>query len=187
MAISNHNEELHAEEVLAVAHHEAAHIVVACVLGLKIGMKGTTVNGPSIGDVTGVAWFEGATPGTFVEEDKVDDVIVALLAGGRAHRRFKENVETPTYKDRERIVELCDEPPTHPPVVPSRCEPLMEMAELLVTEHWEAIKRVASALCAKQWHYSRKPSQFFRDKTLSGNELVAILAPMSVEVDDAMI
>ena len=186
MVISNH-EELRAEEVRGVAHHEAAHIVIACVLRLKIGMRGITVTRPFIGDVTGAAYFEGTTAGTSIEEEKVDDVIVALLAGGIAHRRFKENVDTPTYRDRERIVELCGEASVHPPVLPSRCAPLAQMAESLVTAQWETIEHVASALCAKPWHYPNRYSHFYRDKTLSGNDIVAILRPMSVEVDDGMV
>lgn len=181
MMIDNVNE----DTVRAVAHHEAAHMVIACALGLSIGKKGATVYGfPP--DPTGVAHFEGATQGSDVIASKVDDVITALLAGGIAHRRFRNDVKTAVLKDEERIAELIGAPYFTSPKAQTHCAPLKSRANELVDRHWAEIEKVADVLCNKEWHYRRPANSFFKEKSVSGEDLRSLLPPMPVVVDGAI-
>jgi len=179
MMIDNVNE----ETVCAVAHHEAAHVVVACHRELPIGKKGATVYGHPP-DPTGSAYFEGATLGSPVGASKKESVIIALLAGGIAHNRFTDRIETAVLLDQLRIAELMGGPSFGSPEVQERISPLAAKAAELVDQHWLEIVRVGTALCKKEWHYSNPHVGFFKDKSLSGEELQTLLSPMTVVVDD---
>jgi hypothetical protein len=173
------------DTVLGVAHHEAAHIVIACALGLRIGERGATVYGfPP--EPTGLAHFEGATQGTEVAASKVDNVIIALLAGGIAHSNLRNQINTAVLKDEERIAELLGAPGFKSPEVETHCAPLKSQAKELVDRHWLVIQKVAIALCSKEWHYRRPANSFFKEKSLPGEELKSILDPMPVVVDDTI-
>ena len=170
------------DTVCGVAHHEAAHIVIACVLELSIGERGATVYGfPP--DPTGVAHFEGATQGTEVAVSKVDNVIIALLAGGIAHSKLRNDINTEVLKDEERIAELMGAPGFESPEVQTHCAPLNSQAKELVDRHWPVIQKVAMTLCSKEWHYRRPANSLFKEKSLSGEELKSLLDPMPVVVD----
>lgn len=86
----------------AAAIREAAHIVVARVLGLAIGPKGISIDGQA----WGFAHFQGADAGTEVAYGDVERVVIALLAGGAAHKRKKCDVKIETAGDEKRIAEL---------------------------------------------------------------------------------
>jgi hypothetical protein len=173
------------DTVRAVANHEAAHIVIACALGLSIGEKGATVCGfPP--DPTGVAHFEGATQGTEVVASKADDVIIALLAGGIAHSKLRSDVKTAVLRDEERIAELLGSPSFTSPEVQAHCGLLKPRANELVDRHWPVIETVAMALCSKEWHYRRPANSFFKEKSLSGADLKSLLDPMPVMVNSAI-
>ena len=173
------------DTVRAVAIHEAAHIVIACVLGLSIGEKGAAVYGMPP-DPTGVAHFEGATRGTEVVASKVHDVIIALLAGGIAHSKLRSDVKTAVLKDEERIAELLGSSSFTSPEVQAHCALLRPRANELVDRHWPVLETVATALCNKEWHYRYSASSFFKDKSLSGAELKSLLHPMPVIVNSAI-
>jgi hypothetical protein len=46
--------------------------------------------------------------------------------------------------------------------------------------------RLAAALCKKDWHYRNPHDGFFKEKSLSGEELKTLLSPMTVVVDDTI-
>ena len=173
------------ETVRAVAHHEGAHIVIACVRGLAIDAQGMTVFGHPP-DPTGVALFEGATPKTEVADAKVDNVVIALLAGGIAHRRFQDDVRTAVLKDEDRIAELLGAPSITCPEIQDRLGRLRAIATELVDRHWDKIQKVATKLCDKPWHRPSRHTSFFKDKSLSGDELKELLDPLPVVIDEVI-
>lgn len=173
------------ETVCAVAHHEGAHIVVASDRKLAIGKKGAIVYGHPPEPI-GSAYFEGATLGTPVDTSKKDSVVVALLAGGIAHSRFTDRIETAVLLDQQRIAELMGVSNFASPELQERILPLAAKAAELVNQHWPKIVRVGAALCKKDWHYKNPHSGFFKEKSLSGEELRTLLSPMTVVVDDAI-
>jgi len=178
MMIDNVND----DTVCAVAHHEAAHIVIACVLGLGIGKKGVKVSVRSP-DPTGEAHFEGASLGADVAPSKVDNVIIALLAGGIAHSKFPGNVEEAVLIDQERIAELLQAKCFMSPEVQERLPPLTSQANQLVDRHWPTIEKLAKAICSTEWSYLRPGNSFFREKAICGEKLKPILHPLHVMVD----
>ena len=163
--------------VCGVAHHEAAHIVIACALGLAIGEKGMKVSVRSP-DPTGEAHFEGATLGTEVVPSRVDNVVIALLAGGIAHRHFPGNVNAAVLIDQERIAELLGADCFTSPGLQARLALLKSQAEELVDRHWPMIEKVATAICRKDWAYRYPSNSFFREKAMSGDDLRSMLYPM---------
>lgn len=123
------------ETVKAVAHHEAAHVVVAFNQDLSIGKKGAIVYGHPP-EPTGSAYFEGATLGTPVDASKAESVIIALLAGGIAHSRFTDRIETAVLLDRQRIAEVMGAPSFASPELQERIPRLAAKAEELVDQFW---------------------------------------------------
>lgn len=173
------------QTVCAVAHHEAAHVVIACDRGLAIGKKGAIVYGHPP-DPTGSAYFEGATLGTPVDASKKESVVIALLAGGIAHSRLTDRIETTVLIDRRRIAEVMGAPSFDSPELQEQIRPLAAKAEELVNQHWPKIVKIGAALCGKDWQYRHPHSAFFRQKSLPGDELGALLSPMTVVVDDTI-
>ena len=173
------------ETVCAVAHHEAAHVVIACDLELAIGKKGAVVYGHPP-DPTGSAYFEGATSGTPVEASKEESVVIALLAGGIAHNRFTDRTERAVLSDQQRVAELMGAPSFSSPEVQERILPLSAKAAQLVDQHWSEIVKVGTALLKKEWQYRNRHVGFFKEKSLSGEELQNLLSPMTVVVDDTI-
>jgi hypothetical protein len=173
------------ETVRAVAHHEAAHIVIACDRELAIGKKGAIVYGHPP-EPTGSAYFEGATLGTPVDAAKKESMVIALFAGGIAHSRFTDRIETAVLLDQRRIAELMGVPSYASPELQERILPLAAKAEELVHQRWPEIVRIGAALCNKDWHYRNPHAGFFKEKSLSGEELQTLLRPMTVVVDDTI-
>lgn len=173
------------DAVRAVAHHEAAHIVIACHRELSIGKQGAIVYGHPP-EPTGSAYFEGATLGTPVDASKVESVIIALLAGGIAHSRFTDRIETAVLLDRQRIAEVMGVPSFASPELQESIPLLAAKAEELVDQYWPEIVKVGTALWKQDWRYRNPHAFFFKKKSLSGEELQTLLRPMTVIVDDAI-
>lgn len=173
------------QTVCGVAHHEVAHIVIACDRGLAIGKKGAVIYGQPP-DPTGSAHFEGATFGTPVDASKKESVVIALLAGGIVHSRLADRIETAVLLDQQRIAELMGAPSFDSPELQEQIRPLVAKAEELVDKHWSIIVIVGAALCEKDWQYKYPHSSFFKQKSLPGEELKALLSPMTVVVDDTI-
>src|SRR5216110_236977 len=92
------------EHCRAAGYHESAHIVIACHLGLPISPKGIYIDNFA----QGRAWFRGATDGVAVPSADVDRVVIALLAGGIAHRRILQEIKDACAGDDGRIEELLE-------------------------------------------------------------------------------
>jgi len=88
----------------AAGYHESAHLVIACDLGLPISPKGIYINNFAEGRV----WFWGATDGVPVSSADVDSVVIALFAGGIAHRRILHEIRDACAGDDVRIKELLE-------------------------------------------------------------------------------
>jgi hypothetical protein len=70
--------------------------------------------------------------------------------------------------------------------VQEQIRPLAVKAEELVNQHWPEIVRVSTALCKKDWHYRNPHAGFFKEKSLSGEELQTLLSPMTVVMDNTI-
>lgn len=173
------------ETVCAVAHHEVAHVLIACDRGLAIGKKGVIVYG-NPPDPTGSAYFEGATFGTPVDASNRENVVIALLAGGIAHSRLTGRIETAVLLDQQRIAELMGAPSFDSPDLQEQIRPLAAKAEELVNQHWPKIVSVSAALMKKNWQYRYPHSSFFKKKCLPGEELKTLLSPLTAVVDDTI-
>ena len=166
----------------AAAYHEAGHIVIACALGLPVGLEGIRINSFA----NGQAWFWGSTDGVAVSPSQVDAVVTALFAGGIVHQRIGSFWQGAVAGDEWRINDLLN---TLHPDIDMRQEEykrLKARTEELVGEHWTTIANVADALWDLPWVSKNAHSELPKEKILNGSELVEILAPLAVVIDANM-
>jgi hypothetical protein len=168
------------EHCKAAAYHESAHIVVACLLGLPISPNGIYINNFA----EGRAWFKGATDGVALPSTEVHQVVIALLAGGVAHRRVHRNLQDACKGDDWRIKEILE---SHFPDSETRREmehQFQAQALEFVDAHWEVIARVAEALWGKSWRPKYQHRHWPKEKALSASELVTLIDHVPVLIDE---
>jgi hypothetical protein len=176
---------LHADDICcrAAAYHESAHIFIACFLGLPVNPKGIRIDGFA----NGTAWFRGATDDSVVACAEVGKVVLALFAGRIAHSRVFANVQDACRGDERRIEELMDAHRNHPEASQIDLELLRGRAQELVGVHWHAIERIAESLWNKPWEAKPRHQSLRKEKALSGSELVPIVAPIHVVIDERVV
>jgi hypothetical protein len=65
-------------------------------------------------------------------------------------------------------------------------EQLLARAKEMVDESWQAIERAAETLWSKPWQPKHPHRQLIKGKSLSGSELVPIVAPLHVVIDESI-
>lgn len=138
--------------VQSVAYHEAGHIVVAAVLGLRISRHGISCDGEG----GGMSYYEFRKPKSWTAEPSeigIRETIVATLAGFIAQRKFYPECSPNGASDDENLVdallkELLQDDFIGLDVL-SRTQ-LEEEATTLVDRHWVPITALASSLLTKQ-------------------------------------
>lgn len=170
------------EHCRAAAYHESAHIVTACDLGLPISPKGIYINNFA----QGRAWFSGATDGVAVPSADVDRVVIALFAGGIAHRRILQETKDACAGDDGRIKELLEAHNLDLKTRQEKHEQLLVRAKDTVDQQWGVISRVAEELWSKPWLPKNPHREWPKEKALSASELVPIVAPVVPVIDESV-
>jgi hypothetical protein len=166
----------------AAAYHESAHLVIACVAGLPIHPKGISIDGFA----NGRTHFKGSTDNTAVSSEDVDNVVIALLAGGLAHCRMHGNVKAAVSGDEQRIAEILETHIADPAARQEKREQLRAHAKDMVDEHWQTIENLAQALWSKSWQPRYPHRHLLKEKALTGIEIAPIVVPLPVVLDDTV-
>jgi len=162
----------------ATAYHESGHIVIACALGLRVSPKGIRIDNFAAGR----AWFSGSTDGTPVPASDVDAVVLALFAGGLVSESIEGYRESANEGDEARIRELL-EAHSAPNTLSARYKELRARASEMVKTHWSAIENVADSLWGQPW-VSPPHRLWPKEKALSANSLLPLIAPIAVAIDE---
>jgi hypothetical protein len=168
-----------------VAHHEAGHVVIAALLGLRLRSEGLMID--TIGE--GLGCYCKEPGGSDVLRERV---IVATFAGCFAQNRFcKEQSRPPLeyftitfstdWVEARGIVTKVSNDHLGGRSIVAFQECLERQSEQLVAENWLAIDAVASALLARDWEpvkplrSGNRWSKQAMAKYIAGDEAVSIL------------
>jgi len=162
--------------VEGVAYHEAAHTVVAAVLGLPLRQSGLRMfqNGE------GLACYRYKQPdgSKNVGADLYrESTIIAALAGQIAHSMVYPPAakDANAWHDQTLVSELLGEMyPTRAAQVAAHCE-LYKRSEELVNQQWRATEAIAKMLWSKPW--SQEPPH---EKRVEGEEVVSLLRQFGI-------
>lgn len=171
----------------SVAYHEAGHVVVAAVLGLRLGRHGIRLDREG----RGMSYYEFRSPRSWADAVPKIDIkatIVATLAGLIAQMKFYPECSTHGATDDETIVDLLlkEQHPNDIIGVETLARMRLQKESVeLVDEHWSAIEAIAKALWAKQFtprQIEPEPmwSHSADEKVLDGLEIVSILADFHI-------
>ena len=119
-----------------IAIHESAHAICAERLGLRISFV-------QAADDSG-AWCGNGLPDPFRS-------IVVAMAGMLADARYRNSGEPPGDGWRSDVRDIMDRLPDDPAAADAMIEKAMDVAELIVTENWKLIEKVAAALLARRY------------------------------------
>jgi hypothetical protein len=168
------------------AYHEAGHIIIAAVLGLKLKPGGIVIT-DDLGK--GAAFYETRWPETKYGDNpefherfakKIDrkNSILAAFAGQIAQEKFDLNSPAYDADDLEKIIEpLLQEEREEQPVSHDICEELRAESDRLVIKHWKVIAEIAKKVLAK------KEDNF--ESRLSRDEIVPILKKYGIDPEIA--
>lgn len=163
---------LNKPEVRRAAYHEAAHIVVAVVAGLEVLPCGIRINTEG----SGMSDYEGAGYDVPISDERVDAVVMALLAGGLGQSRFDSTVAPNTDSDDYRIGQLIGGDST-------RRNRLQDQADETLTLHWDRVEQLAQALLARNRTSTRftqsacgRWTMLPTDKYIEGFEVAQLLS-----------
>jgi len=159
-------------EVERAAYHEATHIVVALAAGLNLLPCGIRLNNKG----QGISYFEGAEYGEPVSNEKIDAVVMGLLAGGLGQFQFDDTVAPNTNSDDYRIGQLIG-------VDVTRRNHLRDQASEILTLHWNCVEQLAQALLARNWTSTRTTQNACNrwtmlptEKYIDGSELAQLVS-----------
>jgi hypothetical protein len=165
--------ELDEQYLHCTAYHEAAHIVVAAVLGIQLLKAGLSINERE----GGFAAYKLAQPSGRVNLGADADMQRTILATHAGYIALVKCYPKAAHGDAfassdfELIDTLLREMYSEPARRDSVNEELRQQSAELVVRHWDTIVEIAEALWAKEWvHTSRG-----REKRLQAGELVIIL------------
>jgi ATP-dependent Zn protease len=167
-------------EVRSTAYHEAGHVVVAAVKGLKLRKRGLRIDQEG----SGIAYYESK------QKDGSSDIgedpsrvasIVAAYAGHHAQARFYPGCGTASACcDTEQAHDLENEMFSEPRVQCEKDAEYKKQSKELVNQRWKAIEALAEALLAKpltpQVGCERRWSHQCQEKVITGEEIISLLA-----------
>lgn len=179
------------DKITIAAHHEAAHAVIAAVLGRSLRSEGIIVGK----DAEGLACYCKQPDGSDASREAT---ILATFAGCYAENRFRQS-QGYRVLEYERIIGSSDwfearqlhggfsEEYLAGRVFGEVQKKLEQRCQQLVADHWLVIEALARALLAKRWG-QLKPlksgaewSKAEQAKRLSGEEVVAELKSYDID------
>lgn len=134
----------------AVAHHEAAHIVLAAVGGLALKKWGIYIDRKG----QGIAFDWGADPRDLDTNREREAAMVANYAGRIAQmkKQYGSDIGCGSQNDADKIVILAGEMYPNDRMAFDACrENASKRSEELVDQYWSAIVAVAERLLEKEW------------------------------------
>jgi hypothetical protein len=177
-------------KLMRAAHHEAAHVVIAAIQGLRLRREGVGVNRSA----QGLAFYQMETGESDILRERV---IIATFAGFNAEARYCEEqfcaapdlgavMGSPDWIcARKMISKLSDEYMSNRGVATVQCE-MEDRSQRLVEQNWLVISALATALLAKEWQLL-DPSDLRCNswdettaKYLSGDDVVGILGNFGI-------
>ena len=174
------------------AYHEAGHVTAAVLQDVRLRERGVHVDSRGLG----ISYYCHRLPGDLSnsEKDRLERerTIIALLAGIISQTRFlSEHPGKEAWaSDRATICALLEElHPSDSAVRSAAQNDLEERAERLVSQNWEVIEGLASALLAKAYTpmppieiaegWSRDKKSI--EKRMCGSELVEFFKKSQIE------
>jgi ATP-dependent Zn protease len=163
----------------SAAYHEAGHIVVAAVLGLRLSSHGIRLDGEG----KGIAYYKGHWNKASEFRQTIEDRVVAALAGLIAQEKFYPECSPSGANEDEKLVNyLLQNIYPDASSTDFKRSQLLEKSKNLVTQHWEAICAVVNALwrkCPRKRRVDSEPDSSWSDcrceRWLPGAEIVSIL------------
>ena len=160
------------------AYHEAAHIVIAAVQGLRLRRAGLRINENGAGEASYKSKKPDGSrdlgPDSFGEGS-----IIATMAGQIAHGKIYSPVadgDANACADLDFVQSLLAEMYSNREDRSIAQKALFERSRALVSQHWPAIECIGRALWAKPWSGDAP-----REKRIDGEELLALLAQQEIE------
>ena len=165
------------------AHHEAGHVAIAAVEGLRLRPEGLGVDPQGVGLGCYCKKPDGSDPSR-------KRIIVATFAGFYAEKRLCEEHSCPPpcqewlldNEEARAILSELSPGSLSNGSVPATETDLRKRSEQLVERRWLAIKVLATALLANDWEPQKplksggKLSDAATAKYLTGEEIVSLLA-----------
>ena len=172
--------------VKSAAYHEAGHIVVAAVQGLKLRKRGLRIDQKG----AGIAYYESKQPdgSTSVGEDPLRvAAIISAYAGRFAQIRFFRPEPCPTSpscRDMDQARELVGEMWTEHNTRCAKDVEFRERSKIYVDQHWQVIEALAEALLARPWAFQRNVerrwSHQYQEKYMEGGEVASFLSGFEI-------
>ena len=132
-----------------IAFHEAGHVITCERLGISV----TFVRADHQGN-----WFGQSRDGL---SDPFRSIVVAM-AGMLADARYRNSGDPPGNGWRSDVRDIIDRLPDDPAAAEAMIEKAMDTAEMIVTQNWPQIEKVAAALLARRYLTDKELADLIR-------------------------